>query len=188
MEKLVYKTDKDKGNQRVRIIKGPETQKEIWARCVREGKLLVMNRDKTRIKICELAGEACEIKWGGGAHWSGFKNQKTVTAFAEEIGIKPRTLLEWLAVKKYVYDNLNKKYKEDIDWSSMARTRREMQPKRANPPSKTKVTEVYESHLDSKNEKVTLLTSKDTWGILSIIWKMSIRYVRKRLCKRCKFC
>lgn len=131
---------------------GAETPENRWDRCVNEAKLLIVSRDAARIRICELTLEACgEITWGGGGHWSGYANQLTVTKFANEVGIKPRTLLEWLAVKRYVHDHLKEEYKGKAIWNVMAKVRKEMAIKRDEIPSKQKVTCVYEKILSEKD-------------------------------------
>jgi hypothetical protein len=99
--------------------------------------------------------EACngEIKWGGGGHWSGFKDQMNVTKFAIDIGMQPKTLLEWLAVKRYVYDNLNIKYQKEFQWCVLAKVRNSLKLKRDVIPPKTKITKMYEKYLDEKNSR-----------------------------------
>lgn len=156
---LVYSTPKkakvSESDRRIRLVRGDETDKERWLRCVHDARLLVMKRDHAKMKICELCLEACggEIKWGGGGHWSGFKNQMNVTKFATDIGIHPKTLLEWMAVKRYVYDNINVKYQKEFQWCVLAKVRRVLNIKRDIIPSKTKVTALYEKYLDEKNAK-----------------------------------
>lgn len=151
---LVYTTNNDdKLNKRIRLVRGDETKKEVWNRCIREAKLLVMKRDQARIHICELATEACDIKKGGGGHWSKFKDQYTVSNFAIDIGINPKTLLEWLAVKRYVYDKLNKKFQGEAKWTVMAKVRREVSSSREEIPSKRKVTQSYENILNTTQDK-----------------------------------
>lgn len=102
------------GERKVRAI--TETPKEKWARCVKQCKLLVMSRDQSRLKICELTLEACDIKLGGGGHWDGFKNQYHVGKFSEEIGMNSKTLRNWMLVYRYVYIKLPKKEKESFKW------------------------------------------------------------------------
>jgi hypothetical protein len=89
--------------------------------------------------------------WGG--HWSGFKDQMNVTKFAMDIGMQPKTLLEWLAVKRYVYDNLNTKYQKEFQWCVLAKVRNSLKLKRDVIPSKTKITALYEKFLDEKNSR-----------------------------------
>lgn len=130
-----------------------ETTTDRWKRCVKEAKLLIISRDAARIRICELTLEACgEIHWGGGGHWSGFANQLTVTKFAQDINIHPKTLLEWIAIKRYVHDHLSKKYRKDAKWSVMAKVRRAMAVRRDEIPTEASVTRVYEEFLDAQNQ------------------------------------
>jgi sarcosine oxidase delta subunit len=152
---ILYTTKKNKTSEkdgRIRLVRGDETEKEKWARCVREAKLLTIKRDQAKIRICELCFEACDgdIKWGGGGHWSGFENQMTVSKFATDIGMHPKTLMEWLAVKRYIYDNLNKKYQTDVKWSILSKIRRNLDMKRDCIPSKIKITKLYEDILEEK--------------------------------------
>jgi hypothetical protein len=128
----------------MRVVKGDETEKERWLRCVNDAKLIVLSRNIGRIKICELAIEACDIKMGGGGHWSKFTGYRTAADFADEIGINPKTLLEWLSIKKYIYDNLPAKYKLDFNWTVMGRVRRSLTQNRNNIPQKSKVVAKYE--------------------------------------------
>jgi len=65
--------------------------------------------------IAEMAVKACEIKHGGGGHWSNFVSQHTLKDFANEIGMHQKTLYEWVAAKRNVVDKLPPKLAVEAD-------------------------------------------------------------------------
>ena len=166
------------GERKVRAI--TESPKEKWIRCVKECKLLVMSREQSRLKICELTLEACDIKLGGGGHWEKFKNQYHVGKFAEDIGVNSKTLRNWMLVYRYVFLKLPKDERKSFKWRHGELVRRKCETRKMNPRQVTTaylkskhstnkenhniVMEKYISHITSGLKK---MTTKDRNNILS---------------------
>lgn len=94
-----------------KVLDKNETRRErIWKDCVEEAKVLVKTTHEIRMKIVALAEKCCVIHHGG----SSTSNRYTVLRFATEIGMNPHTLLEWVRVKKNVYDELSPQDQKDI--------------------------------------------------------------------------
>ena len=73
-----------------------ESDTEKLKDLVKEAKFLLEERHKLRMEVAQLAIEAFKIKG------------VCVKYFAQEIGINPSTLAEWVSLKKSVYDKLPK--------------------------------------------------------------------------------
>lgn len=80
-------------------------REQIWTECVSLARRLTKGLS-TREQIAELAIRCCDIKWGGGGHWTGFEGQFTVKRFAEEIGIHYKTVWGWVRTKTQIVDKL----------------------------------------------------------------------------------
>jgi len=106
-----------------------------WAEYVNRAKTFVKKMNYHRMKVAELALEACEIKWGG-SNVSG----KTLRDFAREIGVHYKTLHRWVCLKRDVKDKLPEgMYRED-DFMALQRTENKVRTN-TNPE---KVTEIYD--------------------------------------------
>lgn len=57
--------------------------------------------------IVKLALKVCDIHWGGGDHWNGFKGVYTMKRFAKEVGIEYKTLAQWMRTWRDVVDHLD---------------------------------------------------------------------------------
>lgn len=130
---------------------------QTWQRCVEDAKLLIMGRNLARAKVCELAIKACQITWGGGGHWSKFDNQATVSKFANEVGIHPKTLTNWLGTYRYVFLRLPEYMQNDsFNWTIGDRCRRGLSHSRNQVIPATSVLEAYNNLLNaSPIEKMT---------------------------------
>jgi hypothetical protein len=112
-------------NNEKKTVVTTETPEEVWSRCVKDSRLLLLSAAKAKLKICELAQEACDIWHGGGGHWSGFGEQYHLGKFAEEIGMSSKTLGNWMAIKRHIHDNLAGKDQGDkFSWSIGERCRK----------------------------------------------------------------
>lgn len=78
--------------------------KERWVKAVVEAKSVVGRMNTDRLKIAELCLKVCEIQVGG--NWRAFSRIYTVHKFAQEIGVHPKTLHQWIRVKRNVHDKL----------------------------------------------------------------------------------
>lgn len=102
---------------------GQETKREkLWKECVQEGKVLAKMNQESRLKIVKLAEKCCVIHFGG----RNFENRFTVTNFANEIGINPHTLLEWIRLKKNVLDNLDAETQKTVKQTDLQLIDREL--------------------------------------------------------------
>jgi hypothetical protein len=95
-----------------------------WIENVTDCKYIIHQRKTDRIYVAEKALEVCEITWGG----SKYRDKYTLTQFAEEIGITPSTLSNWVAVKTMVYDKLEPKIRKSTSYTECATVARTLKP------------------------------------------------------------
>ncbi len=79
---------------------------EHWHRCIEKAKRIKDMVKNNRLILADIAIEACDIVWGGGAHWSNFSKQRTIIDFSKMIGINQKTMYEWIKVKTHVVNKL----------------------------------------------------------------------------------
>lgn len=75
-----------------------------WQTAIREAKGLIVNQNKTRFKVVEIALRVCDTSHGGRKGEGIF----SITNFANAIELSPRTLFEWMRIKRNVLDKLPK--------------------------------------------------------------------------------
>ncbi len=92
----------------------PSDCDDRWINCIERAKHIKDMVKNNRLLIADLAIEACDIVHGGGAHWTNFSKQRTVTNFSNAIGLNTKTLYEWIKVKTYVVNKLP----SDTDYSN----------------------------------------------------------------------
>jgi hypothetical protein len=80
----------------------PQELEARWQANVSRAKEIVSIKSHNQMEVARLALEVCEISWGGSQH----RDKYTLSKFAEEIGIAGKTLSNWVAVRKKVYDKL----------------------------------------------------------------------------------
>jgi len=97
-----------------------------WEDCVSAAKVCVVRLTQYRMLIASLALKACEVRHGGGGHWNGFADYKTITAFAKEIGIHRKTLSEWISHKRNVVDKLQPGEVDPTNWKLLRRVNTEL--------------------------------------------------------------
>jgi hypothetical protein len=61
------------------------------------------NKKESQMRVVDLALEVCEITWGGKQE----RTKPTLKEFAHEIGVNYKTLSNWAAIKRNVYDILD---------------------------------------------------------------------------------
>lgn len=86
--------------------------KKEYAKKVVEAKeimSLLRLTNKHRVRVAEIANDVCIILHGGRAPTTRY----TLKRFAEDIGINRHTLYEWTRHKKYIFDKLTPKQKEE---------------------------------------------------------------------------
>lgn len=74
----------------------------LWNRNVEQAKFYLNSRKTNQMIVAALAIESCEVIWGGKSD-----GLFTYAEFARKIGINPKTLYNWVTIKKNVYDKLN---------------------------------------------------------------------------------
>lgn len=72
-----------------------------FEKAVREARAFVNHYDKVRFKICTIALRVCDLSHGGRK-----KNSFSISNFAKAIDLNPKTLMEWLRIKRNVVDKL----------------------------------------------------------------------------------
>lgn len=74
----------------------------LWNKNVKLAKQYVKVYDNTRWIIAQLAIEVCDLSKGGRKS----EDKYSIKNFANEIGIDPKTLYQWISVKRNVIDKL----------------------------------------------------------------------------------
>jgi len=88
---------------------------KTWAACVNHAHKILTMRKVNRLQLAEIAVRGCIIKHGGKLT-NGLENL-TLKSFAIDCGIHPKTLHEWVRVKRTIVDKLPKKTKE-VNWTA----------------------------------------------------------------------
>lgn len=91
---------------------------KLWDRNVNEAKEILAKNKLNQMEVARLALDVCEISWGGSHHRSRF----TLTEFAKETGVLPKTLSNWVAIRVSVYDKLPPAYQARAKFKSMQTT------------------------------------------------------------------
>lgn len=139
-------------NDTVRPRLAGDFEKE-WDRLVAEAKERLSVVNKVRMEIADLAIQACDIRWGGGGHWSGYKNQgRTLKAFALEIGMAPKTLSEWVRIKRDIVSKLPKGLYDPRNHSAACRTL----GKTTKKTPAEEVIQIYKNELERKGSAYDL--------------------------------
>ncbi len=126
------------------VLDKNETRRErIWKDCVNEAKILVVTTHEVRMKIVALAEKACVFHHGG----SSTNNRFTVTRFAAEIGMNSHTLLEWVRLKRNVFDELSEADQKTIGQTKLTFLDRQMKGERRG-------TEAYKKSLKKEVERL----------------------------------
>lgn len=86
-----------------------------WNENVEKARLLISDRKRNQLAVATLALEVCEITWGGSGHRDG----RTLKDFANETGIKYKTLSSWIGTKVNIYDKLKGDLKAKAKWSDL---------------------------------------------------------------------
>ncbi len=105
MKTTLAEVTSDKTKKDLGVLKPGETRRQkLWDMCVSEAKELVKLRQEMRWDIVKLAEKCCVVHHGG----HNAELRYTVKKFAAEIGITYTTLIEWMRLKRQVFDNLDK--------------------------------------------------------------------------------
>lgn len=112
-----------------------------WERCTEAAKKLFVSLVRKRLEIGRLASSVCDIKHGGGGHWSGYKGMKTLKDFSFETGICYKTLNTYTRVYKSVYSHIPEEHWDERNWGAALRTLRQVEKNKIKGDA---VAEVYD--------------------------------------------
>lgn len=102
------------------------TPPDKWELAIREARALVPSYSKNRFKIVEVAKQVCDLNHGGRKTTGVY----TIAQFARAIEVNPKTLYEWMRVKRLVVDKLPKTYltKNKTSYDDLAETANKVTP------------------------------------------------------------
>jgi len=123
----------------------------LWAEKVVEAKNLLGIKEARQMEIAIIALDICEITWGGGR--SRHDELFTLKRFAHEININPKTLSNWIAVKKLVYDKIPQKIRNEVTFTFMAQIAKSIN----KDSSPAKVSKMISKFIDQSSVDVKLL-------------------------------
>lgn len=142
-----------------------ETPESKWGKAVEEAKRIVGQMQTSRIRIAELALSVCEIQYGG--NWRAFARIYTVQNFAKDIGVHPKTLHQWIRIKKNIHDQLPEGEWVD-DWGLAVRVDHKVGSK----PAKLKVVETYRKEKNrNKSERRFRTVSRSISSFVHLLGK-----------------
>lgn len=87
-----------------------------WSIAVERAKRYAQQASNHQMEIAALALSVCEINWGGRQK----KDAYTLTRFSRETGIHLKTLSNWVAIRRAVYDKLSSTQKSLATYNEMA--------------------------------------------------------------------
>lgn len=120
-----------------------------WARLVDAAKERLARIAKTRMEIADLAIRACDIKHGGGGHWSGHQGVQTLQAFATDVGMSYKTLHTWVQVRRGVVEKLKPATYQETNFKAASATLARLpSPKAKAPPAV--VRKIYKQEVERK--------------------------------------
>jgi len=93
-----------------------------WDENVDKAKNLLGNVEYHQMDIAELALEVCEITWGGCP--KAFDEKLTVKRFANSISVSHKSLSNWIAIKRGVFDRLTVKNRQSVSYTVMGKAAR----------------------------------------------------------------
>lgn len=159
------------------VLDKNETRRErIWKDCVEEAKSLVKISNETRFKIVALAEKCCVIHHGGKPS----RDRYTLTRFATEIGMTPKTLMEWVGLKKHIFDNLTPEQRaEKPTYTTLVNISRELKSfnRKDAIGFKAAVTDNYKK-LSGKDES-TIKMQKYVKHMKTVLWNVKSKAMIK---------
>jgi hypothetical protein len=94
-----------------------EEQSDEWFKAIEEAKRLMNVRQNIQMEIAKLACKVCEITSGGS---NKSETHHTLKNFADESGIKYKTLSNWVAVYKGVYSRVPVPVREKASYATLS--------------------------------------------------------------------
>lgn len=102
--KVVYSAKNLKIESEKTVAFLEDSYKERWVEAIVEAKHIVGRMNLDRLAVADICLKVCEIQVGG--NWRAFSRVYTVHKFAAEIGVHPKTLHQWLRIKRNIHDKL----------------------------------------------------------------------------------
>lgn len=98
------------------------TREQKWAEAIEQAKSVLKYKDINQMEVAKLAISVCEIFWGGTKLASGEEEEEryTLTRFAGECKIHRKTLSQWVAVYKNVYEKLPPFKQNNLTYSQLS--------------------------------------------------------------------
>lgn len=87
-----------------------------YSDAVNEARDLIKNKDKYQMRIAELALSVCTVKHGGNS-----EGLYTIKSFADDSGVKVKTLYNWIDMYKKVYVKLDRAEQDKISMTGLSK-------------------------------------------------------------------
>jgi hypothetical protein len=104
---------------------------KVWHECVAEAKGVLSLMRQHRFRIAELAMRACGVT-PCKRHSVGLDKKRELRRFANEVGVHPATLSEWVIIKKNIIDQIKPTDFDPDNYMALLRTKRRI--KTRTPP------------------------------------------------------
>lgn len=150
-------------------------KENTYAACVKKAKEVVGSFTKDpqkRFLLAQITVQACTIKKGGfnkglsnKAIKKGERAHQTLEAFSKDIGIRPRTLMSWVNIYKFIVSDL--KNKETVNWFDASTTLRVAPNNEFKHMSKKEIYATINSNPDYRQVYEILRSAKYTSQYLS---------------------
>lgn len=131
-------TEVTNAKKEARFLKAAEKAKNLYSA-----------NKRSQLEITTIAMSVCEITRGGVSASGLF----TIKRFAEASGIDPKTLSNWIATKRMVFDKLSETQKRTAKWGDLVWCARTVSPKSSN----TVVQKTYQDFIDKDSYSRTLI-------------------------------
>lgn len=164
----VYKSERKRLEEFVAKPEEEKSPEEAWNNAVEQAKTLVGQMKTTRLKIAEIALSVCEVQYGG--NWRAFARIHTVKNFAKDIDVHPKTLHQWIRVKRNIHDQLPDGEWVD-DWGLAVRVDAKVGAK----PTKEKVLDAYRKEKNrNKPERRLRTVSRAMTNFVHLLQKKDV--------------
>jgi len=92
-------------------------KEQKWKQAVNKCKIILGSRFQHQIVIATEAINVCEITWGGAR--VEYDELFTIKRFSNNIGVTAKTLSNWMAIKRNVYDRLKREDQKIASFNDM---------------------------------------------------------------------
>lgn len=139
---------------------------EKWNAFVKTGKELLRLEERCQMAIAELAIRVCAIEFtlGEKSHaYKGKQDRFTQQRFAKEIGMDPKKLQDYIAIKRRIWDQLNEEERQKLKIRQATHAARELNKKYKDiewkKPDRAEVLDIYNKHMGLKEHRVMRYSS-----------------------------